>query len=248
MTSVAVLVPWAGSCPHRTAALDYVRSWYATHHPTWEICIGEGASGPHWCKADAIRSAVCQTSAETLVIADADCFAPKVGEAVEAVEHSYGWAMPHYTVHRLTNYATKQLIEAGQDPSQFPRNVRYYAQMPYTGYAGGGIAVMKRDIYADCPLDPRFTGWGQEDESWAIALKSLHGSPWRPTRGPLWHLWHPPQRRSSRAVGSPASGQLRAAYRRAAVERSMARNLSTARQHIHHAIRECSPACAESHR
>lgn len=247
MTSVAVLVPWAGSCPYRTVAFSYVRSWYAEHHPDWQICVGESAAGPQWCKAEAVRNAVRQTNADILVVADADCFAPLVGEAVAAVGNGYAWAMPHYTVHRLTNHATKQVVEAGEDPARFPRNVRYYAQMPYTGYAGGGIVAMWRNTYANCPLDPRFTGWGQEDESWAIALKSLYGAPWRPAKGPLWHLWHPPQRRSSRAVGSAASGQLRTAYRRAALAKTMDRNMATARGYVQHAILECSMTCAESH-
>jgi hypothetical protein len=246
MTSVAVLVPWAGACPYRTVAFSYVRSWYAEHHPDWQICVGEATAGPQWCKAEAVRNAVRQTSADVLIVADADCFAPRVGEAVQAVEQSYAWAMPHYTVHRLTNHATKQLVEAGQEPSQFPRNVRYYAQMPYTGYAGGGIAVLKREAYAECPLDPRFIGWGQEDESWAIGLKSLYGAPWRPQRGPLWHLWHPPQRRSSRSVGSASSGQLRSAYRQAAVQRTMEGNLATARAYIQGAMEEGSRACSAS--
>lgn len=236
MPTVAVLIPWAGECPHRAVALDYVRRWYAEHFPDWQICIGHADPGPRWCKADAVADAARQTPADILVIADADCYAPRVGEAIEAVRTNCAWAMPHYVVHRLSQSATKQVIENGADPADFPRTIRNYAQMPYTGYAGGGIVAIRRDVYADCPLDPRFIGWGQEDESWAIGLKALYGAPWRPQRGPLWHLWHPPQSRSSRAVGSATSQALRAAYRKAARTHTMDRQLAVAREHVASAL------------
>lgn len=242
--SVAVLIPWAGQCPHRTAALTHVQAWYQHNYPDWQICIGESAPGEAWCKAEAVREALRQTGADILIIADADCLAPKIGEAVAAVRAGSAWAMPHYTVHRLSASATRLVIEDGADPAELPRTTGYYSQMPYAGYAGGGIAVVSRETYASTPLDPRFIGWGQEDESWAIALKCLHGSPWRPRHGPLWHLWHPPQRRMTRSVGSHASRELYATYKRVVAERGMERNLATARAFIEQALTEGKKAWA----
>jgi len=43
-------------------------------------------------------------------------------------------------------------------------------QRPYPGYPGGGITVLPRSTYTEVPLDLRYEGWGQEDESWAHAL------------------------------------------------------------------------------
>lgn len=217
MSSVSVLMPWAGVCPHRLSALAHVRSWYTENYPDWDICIGDAHEGADWCKAEAVRSALHWTRPDTdiLVIADADCIAPNIGDAVDAIRSgNHGWAMPHRTVHRLNHIGTGLVVQQGADPAGLPRTLHYYTQMPYTGYAGGGIVVLKKNTYTECPLDPRFVGWGQEDESWAIALKSLFGPPWRPRHAPLWHLWHPPQQRTSRAVGSSASRSLRAEYRR----------------------------------
>jgi hypothetical protein len=45
-------------------------------------------------------------------------------------------------------------------------------------------------------------------------LRWMAGPAWR-SEGPLWHLWHPPQERLTRRVGSRASEQLRGRYRRA---------------------------------
>ena len=241
--SVAVLIPWAGQCPYRTAALEHVQAWYAENHPDWKICIGESSPGGQWVKAGAIREALRQTPAETLVIADADCLAPKVGDAVAAVQNGHSWAMPHHTVHRLSEEGSQAVIHESADPLSFPRTPRFYAQMPYAGYLGGGIAVVSRTAYASAPLDPRFIGWGQEDESWAMALKCLYGTPWRPRNAPLWHLWHPPQQRMSRAVGSPASRELRSNYRRIKDPRTMERNLATARAYIEQALTEGEKDC-----
>lgn len=228
MPTVAVLIPWAGQCAHRLAALSFVRDWYTRHFPDWQLCIGHAAEGPSWCKAEAVRDALSQTDAEILVVADADCYTVHIESAVQAIGAGFDWAVPHYTVHRLSSEATRTVIEDGTDPASLPRTIRNYTQMPYTGYPGGGITVVSREAYARSPLDPRFTGWGQEDECWAIALRALFGAPYRPQRGPLWHLWHPPQRRSSRAVGSPASQELRTRYRRAARDGTMDAHLAPA--------------------
>lgn len=234
MSSVSVVVPWAGACPYRLEAFSHVRAWYARNYPDWDISVGLGQEGPGWCKAEAVRNAFHRSSADILVIADADCIAPNVGDAVSAVRTgTCSWAMPHRTVHRLNQTASTLVIRDNTDPSSFPRTSLYYAQMPYTGYAGGGVVVLKRETYKNCPLDPRFTGWGQEDESWATALKCLSGTPWRPRHAPLWHLWHPPQQRSSRAVGSPASRTLRSTYRRLVHSRTaMEEHIEPARAYL----------------
>lgn len=65
---------------------------------------------------------------------------------------------------------------------------------------------------------------GQEDESWAIALATLAGPPWR-GEADLIHLWHPPERRMSRRKGSPESWALYHRYREAAGDRAAMKEL-----------------------
>lgn len=52
---------------------------------------------------------------------------------------------------------------------------------------------------------------GQEDESWACALHTLLGEPWRGDAD-LVHLFHPPQERMTRRRGSQESWRLRNRY------------------------------------
>jgi hypothetical protein len=89
------------------------------------------------------------------------------------------------------------------------------ARRPYRGVEGGGISVLTRDLYAQVPLDPRYVGWGQDDESHGLALNTIAGRRWRGV-APLWHLWHDPQPRLNAHVGSAQSRALHVRYQYAA--------------------------------
>lgn len=196
---VSVLVPFAGLDPYRLEALGYI-----TTHYEWEVVVG-ACEGP-WRKAVAVQDAANRANGDLFVVADADCFSPGTPEAVQAVIDGAAWAMPHKKVHRLSRKATIDVLGGAMPHRHAPTD-----QPPYTGTFGGGIVVLTRDTWNRAPLDPRFVGWGQEDDSWAIALNGLAG-PCVRLQHPLWHLWHPPQERMSRRIGSAESKALFAAY------------------------------------
>ena len=202
--AVSVLIPWAGDCPHRRAARAWVVNRYRSTHPEWNVILGE-CRGP-WVKAHAVADALSRTDADTLVVADADAWSDGTPAAVEAVMDGHPWAMPHTLVHRLTPGATAVML-AGREPDAAYR----VEERPYRGVMGGGIVVLPRETYLHCPLDPRFTGWGQEDISHGVALTTLAGDRWRGTAD-LVHLWHPPQKRMSRKIGSVSSEALHHRY------------------------------------
>ncbi len=207
MPTAAVLIPWRSTdCPHRTRALAFVLSRYAS--TGWPVVIGQPPPGP-WVKALAVADALTQTQAEILILADADCWTDGLPAAVAAVQEGAAWAIPHRGVHRLNEDATTRYM-AGEPLDGLPLGER-----AYLGVEGGGIVVVRRDVYEDCPLDARFTGWGSEDESWgAFAMRCLHGPPWR-GKAPLVHLFHPPQERATRSFGSMEGRDLRKRYVRA---------------------------------
>lgn len=203
---VSVVIPWRPGCPHREAALAWTLDrWRAAGY---EQVLGEHDDGP-WCKAAAVWSGLTRADGELLVIADADVWTDGVDAALDAVAAGAPWAVPHRLVHRLTPHATARVL-AGVPPDRLPTE-----QPPYKGFEGGGITVLTRDLYDQVPLDPRYAGWGQEDESWALGLRVLAGAPWRGT-APLYHLWHPPQPRLSRRWGTRDGMALHRRYRAAA--------------------------------
>lgn len=206
--SAAVLIPWRDTaCPHRERALSWVLTQLAEH--PWPVVIGRHDKGP-WCKAKAVDDALAQTDAETLIIHDADVLTDGLSEAVRSVQEGMAWAIPHRSscgIFRLSAGATEALL-SGAAP-----DLKDLDERPYDGVACGGVFVVQRRVYEDCPMDPRFEGFGGEDESLGWALRALHGAPWRGTSR-LVHLWHPPQERVSRTRGSDANVALRKRYAR----------------------------------
>lgn len=194
--SVAVLVPWRPDGGPRQTVWAWVRQQWA-RWPDWEIVTGAPPDGP-WSKGAAVADALRQTSADVLVVADADVWSYGIPAAVTAVADSRArWAMPHHLVRRLTEDATRAVLDGAPLDGQ-------PTQETHPGVAGGGLVVLARDVLEGVPMDPGFEGWGQEDQAWALALTTLAGPMWRGTAD-LFHLWHPPAPRRSRAVGSTAS-------------------------------------------
>lgn len=209
MPDVSVLVPYRPDGGHRDRVWGWVSRWWASNHPQWQIVVGVCADGP-WVKAAAVEDALAKADGHLLVLADADVICEGVGLAVEQVVGGAPWAVPHHTVHRLTEQATTAVMGGA-----IPRTRLGLERKPYRGVEGGGLVVVPRAAYEQVPLDPRFAGWGQEDESAGLAWNTLLGRRWR-GGAPLWHLHHPLADRVNRHVGSAESWALHVRYRYAA--------------------------------
>lgn len=205
--TVRVIIPWRGGCPHREAALEWVLRRWADTHPDWPVTISQLEDGP-WVKADAVNRAVADAREDRLVIADSDVWSEHVGSAVAALDR-HAWSMPHRPVYRLTQAATSEVL-AGAPLTTFGTH-RGLSERPYFGAPAGGLFCVPRSTLVAIPMDRRFVGWGGEDYSLGDALTTLAGRPARHDK-PLWHLWHPPQERVSRRVGSRANHELRRRY------------------------------------
>lgn len=194
----SVVIPWAGGCQHRQRALEFVSAWH-----TYPVTVAKG--GTPWVKAEAVNPAVRDSSADIIVVADADCVTAGLPAAVEAVASGRSrWAIPHRKVVRLTEESTDRFIATGEVAHPLDRR-------QYTGIAGGGFVVARRETLLEVPMDPRFVGWGHEDEAWAMALTCLAGKPWRGDAD-LIHLWHPPQPKIQARKGSEESWGLLLRY------------------------------------
>jgi hypothetical protein len=224
---VEVIVPYAGDCPHRAAAL----TWTISRSP-YRVTIARGRAG-EWCKAEAVNSIVAASTADVIAIVDADVYTDGIPAAVQAVADGAPWAIPHRLVCRLTQDTTRRLIRG--EPLVQTRMRHGLNEPAYVGIAGGGAIVSTPATLRDVPLDPRFVGWGQEDVALGIALRTLTGQEWR-GHADLIHLWHPPQPRINRKVGSVAGQSLCRRYLAARRDPDRMRALI---QEAH----ECSPTC-----
>lgn len=226
MTDVAVVIPWRHGSPHREAALEWCLRQWSRRHPLWRISFGESPEGP-FNRSAAIVDGFGKTTAEITVVTDGDVWCEGVQEAVEHA-HEFGWAVPHANIHRLSADSTRNMLTPGFDWRVWKTlplsgdNAR--DKRPYRGNECGTLVMLRNDVLLDVPPDVRFVGWGQEDEAWAFALRTLVGPPWRGDAD-LVHLWHPPQPRQDRRVGSPAGAKLLHRYRQAQGQKRKMRTL-----------------------
>ncbi len=191
----------------RQRARDFVRDRLREAVPSMPIVVGR-CDANDWSKGKALARARSYTDTDVLIVHDADVFVDPEAllDAIDIVKHHAPWAIPHREVFRLTHAATEQLYDGVQTAS--------YARYPYVGYVGGGITVVRAEVWDECPVDPRFMGWGSEDECWGWALRCLYGDPWRGD-APLTHLWHEPLTTRSGHNEGPDGPDLRRAYRAA---------------------------------
>jgi hypothetical protein len=216
MRPVSVIIPFRpNGCPYRERAWSWVRRWWETTCPTWEIVTASDASEGPWRKAVAVDGAMRRSRGEILVIADADVFSAGVEAAVAAIEGGAAWAVPHHDVVRFSEVATARVLESVPVDQVLAAGTRALAKPAYRGLAGGGLAVVSRAAWGVAPMDPRFVDCGAEDEAWGYAMTTLIGPPVR-GEAPLFHLWHPPSRsRGAMPRHGGLNGELRLRYARA---------------------------------
>lgn len=199
-----IIIPWQEGCPYRRLALDWIIEAHESFGRT--VILGELEDGAEWCKALAVANGLEQSTSDVFIMSDGDCWSFHLEAAVDTL-NEFPWAMPFRDVHRLSPEATSVALQSGDLDGKLQ-------QRPYLGVPGGGMMALSREMYEQVPLDPRFKGWGQEDEAWGAALAAVGGKGWR-GKEPVYHLWHPPQQRQNRAVGSDESRHLRNLYLKA---------------------------------
>lgn len=220
--TVSVVIPVGGNCPHRAVALRWVTDRYRTEHPDWEIVTASGDTPGGFSRSQGILKAARQASGAVLLVADGDVWCDATNATQAAVEA--GWAIPHRLLHRLSAEST-ELVLAGADWRGLPLSTdNPQDSRPHAASPTGAMVAIRRDVLLDVPPDPRFVGWGQEDQAYAYALRCLVGQPWTGSED-MVHLWHPPQPRRSRVVGSDAGKQLKRRYQAARPDPAVMRAL-----------------------
>lgn len=204
---ITVAVPLRIEDEHRQAAWDYVRKRWGTEYPGWPLVTGECAG--EWRKAVAVKDAVDKADTPHVLVIDADVWIPGIDRVAVELKAAR-WAKPHRMMIRLTPQATLDVL-AGENISAAASNPHNQLEPPYAHVIGGGAVMLPTDVARECPGDARFVGWGGQDTSWGWMLGTILGPPLIGLT-PAIHLWHPPQPRPTRSLGSPENEALKARY------------------------------------
>lgn len=197
MTTVNIVMPRAR---RDSRGRERVREWltdrYNAQHPGWTVTQAECPTAK-WSKGAAVNPVLLGSSADVIVLADADSYVDSkaLSAAVAAVAGGrHGWAVPFTLVKRITREDTHRILNGESVPR--PKIERQARAVP-----GGGMVVASREAWHTVNgLDPRFNGWGGEDTCLGYCLSVLVGAPWTPPPSVLWHLWHPANRRPTQAT------------------------------------------------
>lgn len=229
--NVHVIIPWqspgddTADVDMRLTNLGWIGDRWHAAFPEFTQTLGALSHDSDWCKADAVQVAIHARGVDDddiLIIADADVWAEPdaITEAVDRVATGdVAWAMPHTNVLRLSLAATLAVVNdppVDDDPTvNLTAAIHRHGldRLAYVGTVGGGMTILTAANYHRCPLDPRFVGWGQEDEAWGDALRTVLGRRHRGNHD-LWHLWHPPMPRMAPGIGSIQGRHLRDRYQR----------------------------------
>lgn len=189
--AVDVIIPWhEGGNPDRARNLTHVKKLWAQHFPDWTVRVGSRPGHLPWNKAWATDVAVYKSTADVLVVADADVWLHPhelLREYTEEIGREGGWTVPHNRVWRLTEEATQEWMGEMFEPSR-----EQLARATYRGVRGGGMFIIRRqDFDRVGGFDHRFEGWGWEDSCFGYVADTLVGARIRGD-GSLVHLFHEP--------------------------------------------------------
>ena len=190
-TSVDIIVPYRPDGGLRDEHFAILSSMWDRWFPTANVRVGVHTEAEGmWNKAVAIDRALEGSTAEVIVIADADvwCEPEFVAQAVRQVSNNTPWVVPHQMVHRLDEKSSERWASGDVEGPQLR-----YDRRPYLGVVGGGLLVITREKFDRIGrFDPGFVGHSGEDISFGYKADTLLGVHTR-LKGRLIHLYHVPQ-------------------------------------------------------
>lgn len=211
--TTAVLVPFKGGEEHRDRNWSWVRCRY--EQSGFEVIEGT-SDAEGFSRTQGILSARAQSDADVFVVADADVWCDPAALLHGAAQaQASGWAVPNGMLRRLSEESTWRVLSGENWRGLALSTDNPQDSLPYPVHEAGTLLILTAEAFDIAPPDPRFIGWGFEDDAWAMALNCLVGPAWRGAAD-LIHLWHPAAPRPSRTKANPSNTALRDRYRAAA--------------------------------
>ena len=197
MTSISVLVPFRDD-GHRGPAMEWIVARWRHYWPEAEVIIRPDDGCDPFSKSQALQSCVREATGDVLILLDADtwCDVPTIRRAVE-IAATGRLVQPASKAHRLGQEVTDELLAS--DPACEWPMIRPL-QVEQTVRPVGFLHVLSREVWDTVNgYDPRFRGWGGEDNVFLYAVETLVGPVVR-LNGAIYSLWHPRPRMDGRRV------------------------------------------------
>jgi hypothetical protein len=188
MTTV-VLVPYRADNGHRDRLWQHLRTQFWPHFG-WPVCVGEDPGEGRFNRSAALNAAASQQPWDVAIVADSDTWVPppQLEQATKLAVKS----------GRLVSALTG-VIELDPDCTEAVLSNRFSETTLSVGTVRTGelatqssMLVVTRELWDNIGgFDPKFTGWGGEDNAFWRAAAILAGEPMR-VPGYAFHLWHEP--------------------------------------------------------
>lgn len=208
---ISLLVPFRCNDPEnqRYKNWQWLKRYWKAQLPCAEIIMGEdrfSSEDPSipFSKSVAVNDAASKAKGDVYVIVDADGFVSAsavlhcANQIREARKRGYRlWFVPYRQFFRLTEEALQRILRSSpKKPYQFPTPPpESCLQRPTASQFGHRYGAMvqimsKEAFWMVGGWDPRFRGWGGEDNSAMRAMDTLYW-PHKTLPIQVLHLWHP---------------------------------------------------------
>jgi predicted glycosyltransferase involved in capsule biosynthesis len=160
----------------------------------FEIIVSEDDGVDPFSRSVAVNNAYKRSTADILAVVDADLWLdPQIFlDAVKFITNNpKSWVRPCTDVYRIKKEITAEIIK--QSPNdEFPNITEEHCHR--ISVATGGVCIFSRKQFETVGgMDPRFRGWGGEDNAWNIIMDRTFTDAQRWNKN-LYHLWHPRNR------------------------------------------------------
>jgi Glycosyl transferase family 2 len=194
----SLIVPWKYAYD-RERIWSYL--WPAWEEEGFEVILSPLSDFEVWRKGKAWHQGLQKASCDFVCLMDADCWVPALSEAVGLLTDGVRWVQGQNVVLRFDKQTTARLLSGELSLEDATKLENIWEDQPRMSSAGVGT-ILRRDEADEIPLDPRFVGWGWEDNSWWEALTTMWGEPARLDSSFCYHFHHKPQSDKDRRPNS----------------------------------------------
>jgi predicted glycosyltransferase involved in capsule biosynthesis len=192
MTKLSVFIPFR-DVGDRVKQLNWLKAKWDVVSDDIQLIVAEDDGQQPFSKTIAVNNCYRQATSDVFAILDADVWLdPKVliQSAKTIANDPNKWIMPCDLVWRVTKTKTKEIVD-NPDFDLFTLSESDCSRI--TPVVGAASVFSRKQFETLGGMDPRFRGWGGEDNAWNLLMTDFFGKP-ESWSNPLFHLWHPTPR------------------------------------------------------